>query len=117
MLNVEKTKFMLLGTKHSLNNELHCNIKINNQEIENVAEFKYLGIVIDNNLSFNKHAEYIAKKISKKVNYLSRIGKYLSAWTKRIIYNTIVHPHFIYCSTIMFTFNNTQLNELQIKQK
>lgn len=116
MLNVEKTKVMLLGTKHNLNNELYCNIKINNQEIENVTEFKYLGVVIDNNLSFCKHAEYITKKISKKVNYLSRISKYLSTWTKRIIYNTIIHPHFTYCPTIIFMLNNTQINDLQIKQ-
>ena len=35
---------------------------INNIQIENVTLYKYLGIIFENNLLFNKHIYYICKK-------------------------------------------------------
>ncbi|KAL3274181.1 hypothetical protein HHI36_015595, partial [Cryptolaemus montrouzieri] len=47
-------------------NERCYGVKINEYSIENVTEFRYLGIVIDNNLKFTKYADYICGKVSKK---------------------------------------------------
>ena len=47
---------------------------------------------------------------------MGRIGKNLSIWSKLLIYKTIVVPHLNYCSSILFLFNQTQLQHLQKKQ-
>lgn len=33
---------------------------------EKVKEIKYLGVIIDENLNFKKHCDYVLKKMSKK---------------------------------------------------
>ena len=53
-LNVNKTVFMALGIySYSVPNIL--NICIGNKEIERA---KYLGIIIDDNMKWNKHSVY-----------------------------------------------------------
>lgn len=76
-------------------------------------EFKYLGIILDNKLSFKNHINYIITKISKKIGYLRRIGHHLSSWTKMVIYKTIVQPHFDFCSTIFYQAFITDIDRLQ----
>lgn len=79
-------------------------------------ETKYLGIMIDNNLLFNKQAEYVTKKVAKKVNFLYRIGKNVSMYTKLTIYKTIIAPHFEYCSTLLINMNDYSMQMLQRAQ-
>ena len=74
---------------------------------------KYLGIQIDYLLNFKTHIDYIKKKIAKKVWYLQRIGRDLSKWSKNIIFNCIIAPHFEYCCTIMFNADKSEISELQ----
>lgn len=59
-LNESKTKIMEIN--------MNCNVifKINNETIEKVKQIKYLGFVIDKELKFKQHVEYICKKIGKK---------------------------------------------------
>ena len=93
-LNINKTKYMIIKSKHNLvdvnNNDI---LSINKSDIEKVSEIKYLGVIIEQNLTFNKHAEFIAKKIAKKIHFSGRIGKNLNRWSKRTIYNSIIHSH------------------------
>lgn len=90
-------------------------VKIEKEIIELVSTFKYLGIVIDRNLSFSDHIDYLVKKIGKKIGFI-RTCKYLSEWCIRTVYNTIIEPYFIYCSSILFLCNKTDLAKLQILQ-
>lgn len=64
-LNLDKTKYMILGKNYKLLglNTLNCNITINNYDIEKVKEIKYLGVIIDENLNFKKHCDYVLNKM------------------------------------------------------
>lgn len=117
ILNVNKTHFMVVKNKYNfVNTFIHQGLFINNENIKQVSECKYLGIFIDDNLTFSQHALYITKKISKKVNLLSRISHNLSTWTRLVIYKSIIAPHFDYCSSILYLLNNSEINILQKKQ-
>lgn len=116
-VNISKTKFMIIKNKYgnqvtSTRNKIH----IENQEISIVKEIKYLGIIVDEHLTFANHASYITKKVAKKVNLLGRIGQNLSSWTRKTIYQSIIKPHFSYCSSILFLCSNKEINDLQKKQ-
>lgn len=112
-LNVSKTKWMILS-KSELNNI--NSIKINNEEIERVKVFKYLGITIDENLKFNEHLTVIKKKISSKTYLLSRIRKKIDVHTAKSIYVSSIQSHLDYCSSVLFLLNTTQLSTLQTLQ-
>ena len=40
--------------------------------------FKYLGVLLDNHLSFNEHINYVTTKVSKKLGILSRVRPILT---------------------------------------
>ena len=115
-LNTTKTKFMLIHDPRKLSMMKCCNIEINGEYLEEVRELKYLGIIIDNNLQFNSHADYTAKKVAKKVNFLYRLNKYVSPYTLVTVYKSIIAPHFDYCSTIMLNFSEISMSVMQKAQ-
>lgn len=111
-INIDKTVFtMIRDQRCKITDE--CIIKINDTRIKEVSETKYLGVIIDNNLNFDKNADYVAKKIAKKIGILSRLNYSVSSYTKSIIYKSIVSPHLDYCSTVMINYNQNKLNILQ----
>jgi len=115
-MNAGKTKFMIV---RSIRKELRGNITLkclDGIEIERVETMKYLGIIIDDKLRFKAHCDYMLKKIGKKTSFLNRIGNFISAYTRCIIYKTIIAPHFEYCATLLIDMGETQLNQLQIAQ-
>jgi hypothetical protein len=70
-LNVEKTKLMLITNKKQVDKS-ELIIQIDDTVLQFEKEIKYLGIVIDDKLSFKANVDYVAKKIGKKVGVLSR---------------------------------------------
>jgi len=64
------------------------------EQIERVEVMKYLDIIINDKLRFKDHCDYILKKIDKKISFLNRIGKYITMYTRCLIYKLIIAPHF-----------------------
>lgn len=114
-VNVNKTKWMLLG-EHKNNKNENIHIRLNDREIEKVNKFVYLGVTIDSQLKFKEHANQVIKTVAYKVNYLRRCSPYLSQWSKLMIYNSIILPHLNYCSTILFFLNQNEMTRLQKMQ-
>ena len=110
-LNVEKSKAMLITSNKSLS--MPRSIVINNEEIEMVSEFKYLGVTIDSSLSFSQHSVNILKKLNSKFYVLKRTEQKLNFESKKLYVSSLVMSHFHYCSTVLFLLNNTQLNDFQ----
>ena len=71
-LNVAKTEFMIIGSKpmmKRISNSLP-NIKVNDKSISQVNEFKTLGVIIDQHLSWKNNTSYICKKITSGISAL-----------------------------------------------
>ena len=55
-LNTNKTEFMVIGHKRQINHiQGEINVEINREKIQRAHEIKYLGVAIDENLSWKKH--------------------------------------------------------------
>ena len=70
--NASKCKYMLISRKRQplVSSDLFT---INNLKIEKVEHFKYLGVWLSSNLTWNKHIEEICKSASKQtviVNFI-----------------------------------------------
>ena len=57
------------------------------------AAVTVLGVIIDDNLSFNEHISVCCTKAARQLNALARIAKYLDVRSRRTIYN-IKHSHY-----------------------
>ena len=71
-LNVQKIKLMVFHRKYKQIKEL--NIVINGITIERVESFNFLGLIIDEGLSWKKHTDVVRNKISKVVGILYRLN-------------------------------------------
>ena len=116
-INTSKTKYMIIKNKYNvISTQSNIDVCIYGNKIELVNEYKYLGVIIDDQLSFSKHAGYVTSKIAKKINLLGRISNVTTQWTRTVIYKSIISPHLNYCSSILFLLNNSELDKLQKKQ-
>ncbi len=70
-VNVSKTKAMAWNHSHFLPD--FC-FKIYNKPVEWVRQFKYLGVIFDDQLSFTQHSKYIAKLAQKRINILKHMA-------------------------------------------
>ena len=52
------------GKKYSIPSHLST-LKINNHDIENVNTIKFLGVLLDDNVSWKEHVKYLGNKIAK----------------------------------------------------
>ncbi len=52
-------------------------VNLNGSNIEHVADFKLLGVTLDQDLSFNRQVEELYKKLSKHIGLLRHISPYL----------------------------------------
>ena len=88
-INVEKTKCMIFHKRRQLN---PMQFSINDRDIDVVSYFNYLGIILDENISWKKHVAMITNKLSKISGVLQRL-KYI--YPQNIL-ETIFIPHINY---------------------
>ena len=63
-VSVDKTKYMVFGSKLQRN----PTVRLYNRAVRRVFEFKYLGLLIDDKLSFVKHCSLIVEKGKKLIH-------------------------------------------------
>ena len=71
-LNVNKTKYMLFS-KRKYNHPSEINVKINNNDIQSVTEFIFLGLYPNSKLNWDTHVIIISKKISSAVGIIKKM--------------------------------------------
>ena len=100
ILNLEITKIMLVGTHQRIAEADDVVIEISNSRLERVDKFKYLGVLLDNTLSWKPHIEYIGNKLSSRLGIpcRSQARKVLPKPTCQMLYNTLVLP----CIRLLF---------------
>ena len=60
----------------------------------------FLGIVIDEFLTWREHLDFISKNIIKCAAIISRIRHFLNLNTVKLIYYAFVYPYLIYGNLI-----------------
>ena len=61
---------------------------------------KLLGVKIDENLDWKEHIKEVSKKISKGNYLLWRHKKKLNPLTRKLIYESFIRSHLLYCITV-----------------
>ncbi len=96
-INVNKTKELLFSPP----SPQHPTI-INTQTVETVDTFKYLGITLDNKLTFDQHITDIQKRSQQRLSALCKLkGLYIASHLLLLLYQSIIQPILLYCSTFL----------------
>lgn len=94
-MNVPKTKAMLFHMpQRQISN--YPNLYIDDQKLEFVKEFNFLGLVFDCNLSWKAHLKTISCKLAKTIGILNKLKNFLPKEALLNIYNSLILPHLSY---------------------
>ena len=72
-------------------------INLSNISLKRVSFTKFLGVIIDEKLSFTRHISYIKNKISKAMGIIIKARKYLHGKSLLNLYHALVFPYLTYC--------------------
>ncbi len=112
--NVNKCKVMCISAK-KLNQTL--NYKINNNNLEVVSVFKYLGVVIDCKLTWRDQVNHATSKATKILNLPRRNLRHATKSAKSKAFSALVKPHLEYSAPVWAPHTKNNINKIENVQK
>ena len=70
-LNVKKTKEVIFDFRRLDNS--HNQVNISNELVERVGEYKYLGVIFDEKLTWHSHSQKVQKKMNQRLYFLRKL--------------------------------------------
>ena len=110
-INIKKSKVMTFNTRTKKMGNI--NLQINRQNFDIVDSYKYLGLIIDDKLSFQKHFYNIAGRASHKLRKLKEIRGHINDHTAVTIFKSLKKNLFDYCDAVWDAAGVTLKNKLQ----
>ena len=95
-----------------ISNNEKVSMKIDNIEIENTSSEKLLSIITDSKVNFKEHLEGIIKKVSQKVNVLSRISPCINVTKRKLLMKSFFTSQFNYGPLVWMLHNRTINNKI-----
>ena len=119
MLNVKKTKYSFFhkSSKKSNNPLRLLNLNINGLTVEHDSSIKFLGVWIDENLTWRNHIQTIENKIAKNVGLLYQGKYYLDENCLKQSYFVYIHAYLNYVNIIWASTHKIKLKKVQSKHK
>lgn len=113
-LNIKKTHYMIFSNRHVTSAKF---VHIKGLRIEQVYCTKFLGVFIDDKLTWKEHIMYTKNKISKCIGMLHKVSKVFSKNVKLKLYKTFIQPHLMYCNVVWCSSYATVFKPLEVVQK
>ena len=113
-LNFLKTKFMLFSKSID---SLPLNIVFDNNILENVPIIKFLGVIVDNKLSWKYHIDSICKTISRNIGVIKRLKSCLPMYSLLMLYSSLILPYLNYGLLAWGNTHQSFLDRLLLLQK
>ncbi len=116
-LNIKKTNYILFGIGRKNCSDSNFSIFLEGKPLERVFQTKFLGVYVDDNLSWKYHTSQISVKISKSLGVLYRLKNILTSDVLTMLYFSLIHPYFVYCNILWGGASAVALNKLILLQK
>ena len=115
-LNIEKTSYMIFRSRNKKLDPGN-DIFINGCKIEQVQTTKFLGVIIDCNLTWKYHISYVCSKISKNIGILIKSRKVFDTNTLLTLCYSFIYPYLNYCVHLWGSTYDTYVNKIFLLQK
>ena len=120
LCNPAKTEVMLLGSKIRLSSADQLKVEVKDGKetkiITGEENLKLLGVYIDQSLDWTQQAKHVKKKAVNSIRNLHRINEIIPMKQKRVLYTSLVTPHFSYADIIWNSCGIINSNKIQQAQ-
>ena len=115
-LNVGKTEFIVFRPpRKSLSNRIV--LTLNRTKIFESTKIKYLGIILDQRLTWRDHINELSKKLGRAIGMLYKARHFCTLPVLKTLYYSIFNSHITYGLPVWGYANNIYLNKIEKLQK
>ena len=93
-----ESHYMLFTRKRSITDDIE--IKYYNITISRVKQVKFLGVIMDKNLTWKNHINYISRKISTCIAIMFKLKFMVCKGTLKSLYYTLAYTYLTYCNIV-----------------
>ena len=118
-LNTDKTKYTLFCSK-SMEDILPLKLPkicIGNKEVNRTRYTKFLGVLIDENLTWDNQLNAVSSKISSQIGIISKSRKFLNNHAMKMLYFAFINPYLTYGNVVWGSVQKSKLNKIHTLQK
>ena len=108
------SNFML--SNYIPNHSRNFSIKMGNVMLKKVKCVKYLGVMLDENMTWSSQIEFLTKKLSRSAGIFSKLRYYLNTEILIRVYHALFNSHLQYAILCWGNTVITNLNRLQVLQ-
>ena len=113
-LNISKTNYMLFTRKNVSN---RIDIVFDGKQIERVHTTKFLGVIIDDKLSWQHHVSHVCKKLNKSLAVINKVRYILNVDALKNLYTALVLPYLFYCCEVWGNASKYLIEKVTVLQK
>ena len=113
-LNLKKTNYMIFAKR---NIELSFTPSISNYQIARKQSARFLGVLVDEKLTWKQHISAIKSKMSRYIGVLYKLRDILPITARKNIFNSFVQSHINYCSIVWGLTAKSNIEPLFSEQK
>ena len=115
-LNIDKTNFIIFHSpQHKLTD--HIVLKIGNKKIKQESYVRFLGVLLDSNLSWNFHLSELSKKLARTACLFYKIRHYAQTDILTLLYHAIFEPFLLYGLSVWGMTYPSFLERIYVLQK
>ena len=115
-INTQKTNYVIFSPSQRRVNH-SFSLSFGGQPLTQSTVTKFLGVYLDEHLTWKHHINFVCKQIAKSIGILSRTHLYSSCKTKLMLYYTLIYPYITYCNSTWSSTYVSNLNRIYLLQK
>ena len=110
-LNHRKSQYIFHSSRPS-SHQIAPALIVDSVVVERVTSSRYLGLIVDDKLSWTNHITMVKGKVFPAIGIMYRFCKCLSINTLRMLYFSFMHSHFLYLIGIWGSCSRMTLNQV-----
>src|SRR5215813_7459052 len=115
-VSTKKTKIICQSSQHSVPSVI-CSINYNNRPLQSCKSTRFLGIFLDDTLSWKNHINHVCQKIATGIYYILKARHIFPKRILHSLYISFIETHLTYGIESWGTASPSILKPLHILQK
>ncbi len=115
LLNSDKTEILLIGPNNSTQNLLDYNLQLDGCPVTS-STVKNLGVILDSNLSFEKHISNVTKTAFFHLRNIAKLRNMLPVSDAEKLVHAFMTSRLDFCNALLGGCPASSINKLQIVQ-
>ena len=115
-LNCDKSDMLIIGPKSLTKTAHNFHLSVDNSTLTPSTHIRNLGVILDNNLSFEHHVNHITRTAFFHLKNIARLRPSLSFSAAETLIHAFITSRLDYCNSILYGSSSKILNKLQYIQ-